>query len=87
MEEEKKNDNAQKQQQFVINQSTYLDDESANLNIEDVDLPIKYWSKCIATGMLFMKSILVLPKFHQVKNFIIINYNTYIILNLKCNIN
>jgi hypothetical protein len=52
--------------QYSINTNTFLDDEEFNLNIDDIDLEIKTWSKAISSAMIFLKAVLVWRVIRQV---------------------
>ena len=52
--------------QYSINTNTFLDDEEFNLNIDDIDLEIKTWSKAISSAMVFLKAVLVWRIIRQV---------------------
>lgn len=71
MEEEKKPDPVHQQQQpqgqgqqppaaqnYTINKNILYDDDEFNVNIEDVDLNVKVWSKVISSALVLMQNIM-----------------------------
>lgn len=62
MEEEKKMDVVHPQpaasQNYTINKNILYDDDEFNVNIEDVDLTIKVWSKLISSVLSLMQSLM-----------------------------
>ena len=63
MEEEKKTEGTHSQppasaQNYTINKNILYDDDEFNVNIEDVDLAIKVWSKLISSVLVLMQNLM-----------------------------
>ncbi len=71
MEEEKKMDEPHAPvpgtQNYTINKNILYDDDEFNVNIEDVDLTIKVWSKLISSVLSLMQSLMT----HRIVNGVI----------------
>ena len=60
MDEERSQSNppANNQQNYTINKQILYDDDEFNVNIEDVDLQVKLWSKLISSFLDLMKGLM-----------------------------